>query len=209
MNKNFENNAVEIAGEAVTKPEYNHEVYGERFYIFKMSTKRLSGAIDIILVTISERLINPDSICIGIQYKIFGQFRSFNCRENNRSKLILSIFASDIEELDDRQSGLNINNIELDGFICKEPVYRRTPLDREITDLLMAVNRGYGKSDYIPCIAWGRNAKFSSCLEVGTHISICGRIQSREYQKRISDTEYETRTAYEVSVSKIELVEEE
>ena len=206
MDKLFENNTVEVAGEVVTEPEYSHESFGERFYIFNISVKRLSGMLDIIPVTISERAINISEIRVGKRFKIYGQFRSFNKHMEHEHRLILSVFARDIMELDDNQLDVNENYITLDGYICKEPIYRKTPLGREIADLLIAVNRSYGKSDYIPCIAWGRNARYSSDLDVGTHVKICGRIQSREYTKRISETESEQRMAYEVSVSSIELV---
>ena len=209
MDKNFEKNNVEIAGTVVAEPEYSHEVFGERFYIFSISTERISGVLDTIPVTISERAINLDEIRVGKRFKIYGQFRSFNKHMENEHRLILSVFARDIMELDDSQLDVNEKYIFLDGYVCKEPIYRKTPLGREIADVLLAVNRSYGKSDYIPCIAWGRNARFASGLEVGSHVKICGRIQSREYTKKLSETESETRVAYEVSVNKIELDEEE
>ena len=206
MDKIFENNTVEVAGEVVTEPEYSHEAFGERFYIFNISVKRLSGMLDTIPVTISERAINLGKIRVGNRFKIYGQFRSFNKHMEREHRLILSVFARDIMELDDNQLDVNENYIFLDGYVCKEAIYRKTPLGREIVDMLIAVNRSYGKSDYIPCIAWGRNARYASGLVVGTHIKVCGRIQSREYTKRISETESEQRMAYEVSVSSIELV---
>ena len=206
MDKIFENNTVDISGAVVTEPEYSHEAFGERFYIFSISVKRLSGMLDTIPVTISERAINIGEIRVGNRFKIYGQFRSFNKHMEHERRLILSVFARDIMELDDNQLDVNENYIFLDGYLCKEPIYRKTPLEREIADLLVAVNRSYGKSDYIPCIAWGRNARYASDLDVGTHIKVCGRIQSREYTKRISETESEQRMAYEVSVSSIELV---
>ena len=206
MDKIFENNTVEVAGEVVTEPEYSHESFGERFYIFNISVKRLSGMLDTIPVTISERAINISEIRVGKRFKIYGQFRSFNKHMEHEHRLILSVFARDIMELDDNQLDVNENYIFLDGYVCKEAIYRKTPLGREIADLLVAVNRSYGKSDYIPCIAWGRNARYASGLDVSTHVKIFGRIQSREYTKRISETESEQRMAYEVSVSSIELV---
>ena len=206
MDKIFENNTVEVAGEVVTEPIYSHEAFGEQFYIFSISVKRLSGMLDTIPVTISDRAINISEIRVGKRFKIYGQFRSFNKHMEHEHRLILSVFARDIIELDDNQLDVNENYIFLDGYICKETLYRKTPLGREIADLLVAVNRSYGKSDYIPCIAWGRNARYASGLDVGTHIKVCGRIQSREYTKRISETESEQRMAYEVSVSGIELV---
>ena len=206
MDKIFENNTVEVAGEVVTEPEYSHESFGERFYIFNISVKRLSGMLDIIPVTISESAINISEIRVGKRFKIYGQFRSVNKNMEHERRLILSVFARDIMELDDNQLDVNENYIFLDGYVCKEAIYRKTPLGREIVDMLIAVNRSYGKSDYIPCIAWGRNARYASGLDVGTHVKIFGRIQSREYTKRISETESEQRIAYEVSVSGIELV---
>ena len=206
MDKIFENNTVEVAGEVVTEPKYSHEAFVERFYIFNISVKRLSGMLDTIPVTISERTINISEIRVGKRFKIYGQFRSFNKHMENEHRLILSVFARAIMELADNQLDVNENYIFLDGYLCKEPIYRKTPLEREIADLLVVVNRSYGKSDYIPCIAWGRNARYASGLDVGTNIKICGRIQSREYTKRISETESDQRMAYEVSVSSIELV---
>ena len=207
MDKIFENNTVEVAGEVVTEPEYSHESFGERFYIFNISVKRLSGMLDTIPVTISERAINISEIRVGKRFKIYGQFRSFNKHMEHEHRLILSVFARDIMELDDNQLDVNENYITLDGYICKEPIYRKTPLGREIADLLLAVNRPYGKSDYIPCICWGRNARYANNFHVGTRCEIWGRIQSREYMKKLSEDQVEKRVAYEVSVSKLELLD--
>ena len=210
MDKNFEKNEknnVEIAGTVVAEPEYSHEVFGERFYIFNISTVRTSGVLDTIPVTISERAINLDEIRVGKRLKIYGQFRSFNKHMEHKNTLILSVFARDIVELDDNQLDVNENYISLDGYICKEPIYRKTPLGREIADLLIAVNRSYGKSDYIPSICWGRNARYASGFAVGAHVQIWGRIQSREYVKKLNEFETEKRIAYEVSVSKIDCLE--
>ena len=209
MDKSFENNVVELAGAICSEPTYNHEVYGEKFYTCDMEIERLSGVKDIVPLTISERLFQSGEQLKGYRFRILGQLRSFNEHKDGKNRLILSVFVLDIEQLDDSQSSLNINEIIIDGYLCKEPVYRKTPSDREIADILLAVNRSYGKSDYIPCICWGRNAKYVSNFNVSTHIKVHGRIQSREYVKRLSETESETRVAYEVSVSKIELVEEE
>lgn len=208
MDKNFENNVVELAGTICSEPIYSHEVYGEHFYTCDMEIERLSGFKDIVPLMISERLFNVEEQLIGCRFKVVGQFRSFNEHKEGKNRLILSVFVLDMEQLDDSQSSLNINEIIIDGYICKEPVYRKTPGDREIADVILAVNRSYGKSDYIPCICWGRNARYVSNLDVSTHIKIYGRIQSREYIKRLSETESETRVAYEVSVSKIEVEEE-
>ena len=201
------NNSVEIAGEVVSGPVFDHETFGERFYKFFVSAERLSGYKDIIPVIVSERLFNIDNITIGKQLRVFGQFRSFNDHSDGVNHIVLSVFSQDIEEMEG--SDLAINSIWIDGFICKNPVYRKTPQGREIADVIIAVNRQYGKSDYIPCIAWGRNARFVSRLQVGNRIRLSGRIQSRVYNKKISDDEVVEKTAYEVSVSKIELVEEE
>ena len=208
MDKNFENNNVEIAGTICSEPIYSHEVYGEKFYTCNMETERLSGYKDIVPLTISDRLFNVGEQLTGYRFRVIGQFRSFNYHAKNRNRLLLNVFVTEIEQLDDNQSGLNLNEISLDGYICKEPVYRKTPGDREIADVILAVNRSYGKSDYIPCICWGRNARYISNFNVSTHIKVHGRIQSREYVKRLSETESETRVAYEVSVSKIEVEEE-
>ena len=208
MDKLFENNIVELAGAICSEPTYNHEVYGEKFYTCDMEIERLSGVKDIVPLTISERLFQSGEQLKGYRFRILGQLRSFNEHKDGKNRLILSVFVLDIEQLDDSQSSLNINEIIIDGYLCKEPVYRKTPSDREIADILLAVNRSYGKSDYIPCIAWGRNAKYVSNFNVSTHIKVHGRIQSREYTKRLSETESETRVAYEVSVSKIEVEEE-
>lgn len=209
MDKLIENNQAVIVGKISKEAEFSHEVYGEGFYVMDVEVPRLSGASDFIPVMVSERMCNVKELHVGQKVAVFGQFRSFNRHDGNRSRLVLSVFARELEILDDIQSGREDNEIFLDGYICKEPTYRKTPLGREITDILLAVNRTYGKTDYIPCIVWGRNALFASGLEIGSRVKVRGRIQSREYQKRISETETETRVAYEVSVSKVEVVYEE
>lgn len=203
--KMFENNQVSIIGEIVSDFQYSHEVYGEGFYMMEVSVRRLSDFVDYIPVMVSERIIDVEADYIGQLVYISGQFRSFNRHEERKNRLVLSVFARELEILDpdcDEDAG---NQIFLDGYICKEAIYRKTPLGREIADLLVAVNRSYGKSDYIPCICWGRNARFAAGFEVGTHVQILGRIQSRDYVKKLSETQVEQRTAYEVSVSKIEI----
>ena len=209
MDRVFENNKVTIAGTIVSDFRFSHEVFGEGFYMVDAEVPRLSGASDFIPVMVSERMINVRENHIGDVVRVRGQFRSFNRREENRNHLVLSVFAREVEFIDEKQKDLEYNEIFLDGYICKEPVYRKTPLGREITDVLLAVNRTYGKTDYIPCITWERNARFASGFELGTHVIINGRIQSRAYKKRISDEEVDNRTAYEVSVSQIEVVEVE
>lgn len=205
--KMFENNQVSIVGEIVSDFRYSHEVYGEGFYMVDISVRRLSDFVDYIPVMVSERLINVNEDYMGQFVYIGGQFRSFNRHEEHKNRLVLSVFARELELLENGCDDDASNEIFLDGYICKESVYRKTPLGREIADLLIAVNRSYGKSDYIPCICWGRNARFASGFEVGTHVQIWGRIQSREYVKKLSETQVEQRVAYEVSVSKIEFLE--
>lgn len=205
--KIFENNQVSIMGEIVSDFTFSHEVYGEGFYMVDVSVSRLSNFVDYIPVMVSERLIDVSEDYIGQYIYVNGQFRSFNRHEERKNRLVLSVFAREIELVEAPEEETVTNQIFLDGYICKESVYRKTPLGREIADLLVAVNRSYGKSDYIPCICWGRNARFASGFEVGSHVQIWGRIQSREYVKKISDTQAEHRTAYEVSVSKIEFLE--
>ena len=194
------NNRVYVSGEIVSDATFSHEVYGEGFYEFFVRVMRLSGQADILPVTLSERLIQDGMLCKGKNICALGQFRSYNKIENGRSRLMLTVFVRELlEELPDK----NPNSILLSGYICKPPVYRTTPFNREIADILIAVNRAYNKSDYIPCIAWGRNARFVKNLTVGDKIAISGRIQSREYQKKLSETDIRTMTAYEVSVSKL------
>ena len=201
MNYNADkNNKVYVSGEIVSEGVFSHEIYGEGFYEFFVSVKRLSGQADVLPVTISERLIKGADIGRGSQISAIGQFRSYNKIDSGKSRLMLTIF---VRELLEDAPEKNPNNILLSGYICKPPVYRTTPFNREIADLLIAVNRAYNKSDYIPCIAWGRNARFAKNLAVGEKIAISGRIQSREYQKRLSETDVKTMTAYEVSVSKL------
>ncbi len=194
------NNKVYVSGEIVSDARFSHEVYGEGFYEFSVRVLRLSGQADILPVTLSERLIQGGMLGKGKSICALGQFRSYNKIENGKSRLMLTIF---IRELLEDTPDKNPNSILLSGYICKPPVYRTTPFNREIADLLIAVNRAYNKSDYIPCIAWGRNARFVKNLTVGDRIAISGRIQSREYQKKLSETDIKTMTAYEVSVSKL------
>ncbi|MBQ5599978.1 MAG: single-stranded DNA-binding protein [Lachnospiraceae bacterium] len=206
--KIIENNQVTIMGEIVSTFRFSHEVFGEGFYMVDVSVKRLSNSEDTIPVMISERLIDVTEDYTGEFIMVNGQFRSYNKHDELKNRLVLSVFAREVEFIEEELDGAKTNNIMLDGYICKLPVYRKTPLGREIADLLIAVNRPYGKSDYIPCICWGRNARFASAFEVGNHVQVFGRIQSREYVKKLSETATEKRTAYEVSVSKLECLEE-
>ena len=207
MDEKMKNNNVLLTGKIVSEPEYSHEVYGEQFYNLFLDVNRKSDIADVIPLTISERLFDVSKECIGTVISVSGQLRSFNRHENSKNRLILSVFVRDIEIITDEYE--DENEIMLDGFICKDVVYRKTPLGREIADLLIAVNRSYGKSDYIPCVVWGRNAVYTSGLPVGTHLKLIGRIQSRGYVKMYEDGTEEQRTAYEVSVSKINVLEEE
>ncbi len=207
--KVIENNQVSVIGEIVSEFSFSHEVFGEGFYMMDVMVKRLSDSADVIPVMISERLIDVTEDYTGEYIRVAGQFRSYNRHEEKKNRLVLSVFAREVEFLVDEVENAKTNQIFLDGYICKAPVYRKTPLGREIADLLIAVNRPYGKSDYIPCICWGRNARYASNFEVGERCLVWGRIQSREYMKKLSEDELEKRIAYEVSVSKLELPEDE
>ncbi len=199
------NNRVYVRGEIVSTARYSHEIYGEGFYEMDVMIKRLSGQADVLPITVSERLIQEKDLQVGKTISAIGQFRSYNKLVENKSKLMLTVFARDIVENEENK---NPNSITLSGYVCKEPVYRTTPFNREIADVLLAVNRAYNKSDYIPCIAWGRNARFVKNLQVGDFLTINGRIQSREYQKKFSEDDVRTMTAYEVSINKLSTEEE-
>lgn len=201
----IENNVVTISGKVISDVEYSHEVYGEGFYSFYLDVPRLSESSDKISVTFSERLIPKSKLQIGTLLEIEGQFRSYNSYKSESNKLVLTVFAREIIFAEEEKKTKNPNQIYLNGYICKAPIYRMTPFGREITDILVAVNRPYNKSDYIPCIAWGRNARYSQNLVIGDNIKIWGRIQSREYQKKLESGEIIVKTAYEVSVSKMEI----
>ena len=214
-NNVVENNSLTLLGKITNEKRFSHEIYGEKFYIFDLSVPRLSGSADIIPITISERLFKEDELVVDKKVKIDGQFRSYNSYENEKNRLVLTVFAKDIEFLENQDEeivaskDLTSNEVVLVGYICKTPIYRQTPFGREISDILLAVNRAYNKSDYIPCITWGRNARFCSKMEVGTEIRITGRVQSRNYEKKHEDGSVEQRTAYEVSVANLELVNKE
>lgn len=195
-------NSITVSGRIISDFVISHEVYGEKFYSFYIENQRLSDTVDILPIIISERLLIDESYAVGDNVLIEGQIRSHNNFDGIKTHLKLSVFVKGIKTLDDICT--DVNRTILDGFVCKKPVYRTTPFGREIADILLAVNRAYGKSDYIPAICWGRNAKFASSLEVGTNVSLLGRMQSREYQKRLENGEVITKTAYEVSASKIE-----
>jgi len=214
----LENNYLTLVGKVTSDKKFSHEIYGERFFSFDLSIPRLSGNADIIPIVVSERLINDEMLSIDNKLLIKGQFRSYNSYENEKNKLILTVFAKDIEELEEKEEAeesefakkdMVTNEVVLIGFVCKKPIYRQTPFGREIADLLLAVNRAYNKSDYIPTIAWGRNARFCQNLEVGTQVKIIGRVQSRTYEKKYEDGTVETKVAYEVSICSLEIINEE
>ncbi len=216
MNTNYDdNNHLTLVGKVTSEKRFSHEIYGEKFYIFDLEVPRLSGNADKIPVTISERLLTSKDLSIGADLKIDGQFRSYNSYNNEKNKLILTVFAKDIEFLEKQDEEVEVrkdqvsNEVILDGFICKKPIYRKTPFGREISDILLAVNRAYNKSDYIPCIAWGRNARFCENVSVGTEVRIIGRVQSREYEKKYEDGTVEKKIAYEVSVSSLEVANQD
>lgn len=206
--KIIENNQVTIMGEVASEFVFSHEVFGEGFYVVDVLVKRLSNSEDCIPLLVSERLIDVEQDYRGEHIMVTGQFRSYNRHDEQKNRLVLSVFVREVSFVEEELDGAKTNTIMLDGYICKAPIYRKTPLGREIADLLLAVNRPYGKSDYIPCICWGRNARYASSFDVGEHVQIIGRIQSREYVKKLSETEAEKRIAYEVSVSKLECVED-
>ena len=215
MNTNYsENNQLVLVGKVTSDKRFSHEIYGEKFYIFDLSVPRLSGNADIIPITISERLLLEEDLSIGKNVVIEGQFRSYNSYENNKNKLVLTVFAKEIKFSENQEEDFvpskenSSNEVTLDGFICKKPIYRKTPFGREISDILLAVNRAYNKSDYIPCIAWGRNARFCENVPVGTEVRIIGRVQSRQYEKKYEDGTSEIKIAYEVSVASLEVMDE-
>ncbi len=215
MNTNYsENNQLVLVGKVTSEKRFSHEIYGEKFYIFDLSVPRLSGNADNIPITISERLLIEEDLAIGKNIIIEGQFRSYNSFENERNRLVLTVFAKEIKFAENQEEEFKptkentSNEVILDGFICKKPIYRKTPFGREIADVLLAVNRAYNKSDYIPCIAWGRNARFCENIPVGTEVRIVGRVQSRQYEKKYEDGTSEMKIAYEVSVASLEVIDQ-
>ena len=215
MNTNYlENNQLVLVGKVTSEKRFSHEIYGEKFYIFDLKVPRLSGNADIIPITISERLLVERDLEIGKNVIIEGQFRSYNSFENERNRLILTVFAKEIKFAENQEEEFvpskenTSNEVILDGFVCKKPIYRKTPFGREIADILLAVNRAYNKSDYIPCIAWGRNARFCENMPVGTEVRIIGRVQSRQYEKKYEDGTSEIKIAYEVSIASMEIIDQ-
>ena len=213
----LENNYLTLVGKVTGEKKFSHEIYGERFYVFNLEIARLSGNADIIPITVSERLATDEMLVSGKNLLVKGQFRSYNSYDNEKNRLILTVFAKDVVELEENsqeeenemtKKDMVTNEVVLVGYICKKPIYRQTPFGREIADILLAVNRAYNKSDYIPTIAWGRNARFCQNLEVGTKVRLVGRVQSRMYEKKHEDGTIENRVAYEVSIGSLEVVEE-
>ena len=210
-----ENNHIILVGKVTSDKRCSHEIYGEKFYIFDLSVPRLSGTSDIIPITVSERLMVGGDLPVGTKITVEGQFRSYNSYGEGKNKLVLTVFAKNIEMLEDQESEIEAkkdfvsNEVTLIGYICKKPIYRQTPFGREIADILLAVNRAYSKSDYIPCIAWGRTARFCENMEVGTEVKVVGRVQSRQYEKKHEDGTVENKVAYEVSVSSLEVINQE
>ena len=214
MDTNYlENNYLTLVGKVTGEKEFSHEIYGEKFYTFKLGIPRLSGNADNIPITISERLLTENNLPLDSKISVEGQFRSYNSYQGEKNRLILTVFAKEIEFMENQEEEIPVgkdittNEVVLDGYICKKPIYRKTPFGREIADILLAVNRSYNKSDYIPCIAWGRNAKFCETVPVGAEIRVVGRVQSREYEKKHEDGTVEKRVAYEVSVSSLEVID--
>lgn len=211
MYNKIKNNQVQITGEIITNFTKSHEMFGEGFYTATIKVPRISGTFDQIPITVSDRLLDVTADWQGSWLTITGQLRTFNNHTGAKKRLILSVFVREAESINPPQNfhGKDQNYTFLDGYICKAPTYRKTPFGREIADLLIAVNRPYGKSDYIPCICWGRNARYASCLEVGTRVELIGRIQSREYVKVMEDNTTQIKTAWEVSAGSIERKEED
>ena len=207
-----ENNHIIMVGKVTSDKRFSHEIYGEKFYVFDLSVPRLSGSFDIIPVTISERLMVNGDLPVGTKITVEGQFRSYNSYGDGKNKLVLTVFAKNVTLLEDQENEVEArkdfvsNEVTLIGYICKKPIYRQTPFGREIADVLLAVNRAYSKSDYIPCIAWGRTARFCENMEVGTEVKLVGRVQSRQYEKKHEDGTVENKVAYEVSVGSLEVV---
>ena len=204
-----QNNYIMLVGKITSEKKFSHEIYGESFFNFDLEIPRLSGISDIIPITISERLIANFDLSIGKQVVIEGQFRSYNTYEDSKSRLILTVFVKEIREKGEDEEIKVPNEVQLVGHICRKPIYRKTPFGREIADILVAVNRAYNKSDYIPCITWGRNARFCENMQIGTELKLVGRVQSRPYEKKHEDGTVEQRTAYEVSISSLEFVNKE
>ncbi len=199
-------NVVYLRGEMDDNLDFSHEIFGEKFYNTKIKINRLSESYDVLPLTISERLLQDIDIRDNNSVNVIGQLRSYNKNIDNKNRLVLTVFVRELKQSEEENK--DPNSIFLDGYICKAPIYRKTPLGREITDLLVAINRPYNKSDYIPSIVWGRNAKFAKTLKVGDRVQMWGRVQSREYEKKVENGDPIKKVAYEVSISKIKKLSE-
>ena len=199
-------NIAHICGEVIDGAKLSHQTYGEAFYTFTMGIFRNSGFEDKVKIMMSERLLATIDLAEGMFLEIKGQIRTYNEAVEGRNRLNIVVFVQEFSVVEDICE--YINDIHLEGYICKSPLSRTSPLGRRICDLMLAVNRMYNKSDYIPCIAWGRNAIYSGTLDIGDKISITGRLQSRQYKKRTEDGDVLLKTAYEVSVLKLESLAE-
>ena len=194
-------NYLHLSGILTDTPEYGHEVFGEKFYYATLSVPRLSGAEDLLPVTISERLMEGSHLDVGSPLCFEGQLRSYNKVIEGSGRLLITAFAQRLLNCEEDEE--NPNRVQLTGALCKPPSYRTTPFGREIADLMLAVNRSYGKSDYIPCITWGRTARYAANLKIGDKVQLVGRFQSRAYQKQLADGTTLNKVAYEVSVSRL------
>ncbi len=203
MKNETQNNIAKITGRVFEDLTFSHEIEGEKFFETVLEVKRLSDTFDYIPITISERTVNGEKIEKNQIVSISGEYRSYNKMQDEKSKLILHVFAKDVKIDPNMIEDESENSVHLTGFICKPPIFRVTPFKREICDALIAVNRKNIKSDYIPCIFWGRNARFLQDKPVGTKIEIEGRIQSRSYTKTLSNGEQIEKVAYEISVGKL------
>lgn len=197
-----ETNKVFLTGKINSAFGYSHKISGEAFYKTILMVKRLSGNKDFIPVILSEKAIDVTEDYTGQFISIHGQFRSHNYYKDGRSHLELYVFAQDIQFVEEKDA-IYENKIYLNGCLCKPPIYRLTPLNREIADFLLAVNRTHEKSDYIPGICWWKNATEIASYPVGKHIALSGRIQSREYTKKDADGNAVNKIAYEVSIQKL------
>lgn len=205
MGKNTEASSVRLSGRVLNEPVFNHKTYGEAFYMIVLGIFRRSGYEDKIRLIVSEKILRGRSPRKSELLEVSGQIRTYNRETEGRSKLEVTVFVREMAYR--KEAGFEYeNSVSIEGFICKAPIRRTSPLGREICDLMIAVNRMYNKSDYIPCIAWGRNASYCESLNVGDKVYIEGRIQSREYRKYTEDGQQEIRTAYEVSAVKAELI---
>lgn len=194
-------NHIRLCGTMDTPPVFSHENHGRRFYGFFLSVERLSGTLDRLRVLVDLELLNEADCAWGERVAVTGQVRSFNQITETGRHLVISVYAESLELTDEAPD----DQVTLTGTLCRDPVYRRTPLGREICDGMLAVNRTYRRTDYLPCIFWGRTARQIAGLTTGARITLTGRLQSREYTKVLPDGETETRTAYEISAVTAEL----